>query len=173
MPDIRRFYSFVIKDIGAYKTDSMLDVGTGPGDVPIALAKLGGISRICAVDPSYDMVRIARMRSKGLGIEVAQGSSRHVPFKGRFGIIISTLSFHHWAEKRNALRYLSTYLSQNGEIRIYEFDRNSIKGARRRIASDHSVTEVELKEAAKASGLRLKGVLMKDGFIRASLTRKR
>ncbi len=173
-PDMRKLYRFVLHDLSRAGFGSILDVGTGTGDVPIALARLPHWDNagIFAIDPSPDMLRIARMRSRGLGITFAAGSSRRIPFDKGFDVIMASLSFHHWADREGALKYLSGFLNSGGEIRIYEVDRERLSGLRRMVAAQHSLAEGELRALAAPSGLRVKGVLRSGGFIRVTFARR-
>jgi len=160
-------YDFVVNDIMKSRAHSILDVGTGPGEVPVELASRSGKFKIYAIDPSKYMLRMARKRAYGMGIRFAQGYSQHVPFDTKFDMIISSISFHHWAHKKESLRYLSGFLSKKGEIRIYEF-----KKVRHLIVQEHhSMTRDELADAAKGTGLRLKGIVETGGKLRASYCR--
>lgn len=171
LPDIHRLYLFVLNDLKGKNVADLLDVGTGPADVPIMLAKSGKFGRIYAIDPSLSMLRIAKLRSKELNIKFGQGSSRSVPFKRTFDIIISSLSFHHWAEKEKSLRYLSGLLKKGGEIRIYEFERSGATGWRRYFISSHSVTKDGMIDVARRSGLTARNILQKDGLIRTTFVK--
>jgi ubiquinone/menaquinone biosynthesis C-methylase UbiE len=168
---MRKFYCFIVDDLKKGKHCGVLDVGTGPGYVPLMLSQ-AGFGRIYAIDPSYEMIKIAKRRSKGLNITYGIGSSRHIPFKGKFGVIITTLSFHHWAKKAQSLRYLSRFLEKGAEIRIYEFEKGSAKGLGRYFLSTHAVTKQELLDAARQSGLKVKGIIRRKGFIRATFTNR-
>lgn len=170
LPPIKRFYLFVADDLGKKRFGSMLDIGTGPGYVPIMLATTGKIGSIYAVDPSKAMVRIARARSKGLDIRFVEGSSRYVPFRTKFDLIISTLSFHHWKEKENSLSYLKKFLKKNGEIRIYEFEK-SRRGLRRYFPPAHAVSRKEMLDMAVRARLRVKSINRRGGFIKVALVR--
>lgn len=170
MPRIRKFYNFVVEDVNDSKRKDLLDVGTGPGYIPIMLAETGKFDAVYAVDPSKDMIRIAKIRGRKYSVKFAVGSSRSIPLKRKFDLIISTLSFHHWAERESSLRYLKRFLKKKGEIRVYEFEREKIRGAERRLFSPHAVSKEELVHAAKNSGLKVKGISRKNGFIRAAFS---
>lgn len=161
---------FVVNDMKNSKFSEILDVGTGPGDIPIMLAKRRKY-KIFAVDPSEAMIRIAKARSKGLEIRYALGSSRYLPFKNKFDLIFSVRSFHHWAKKEESLRYLSKFLKRNGEIRIYEYERRELTGIGRCLVSAHSASKTEMIGIVKRSGLNAKGVLQKGGIIRIAMSK--
>jgi len=167
---MNKFYSFILDDIKKSKYTELLDVGTGPGYVPVMLAE-SGMKNLYAIDPSYDMLKIAKRRSKDLKIRYGIGSSRNVPFKRKFELVISTLSFHHWAKKAESLKYLSRFLKKGGEIRIYEFEREKRKGWTKHFISSHSVSKKEMLDIARKSGLKIRGMVRKGGFIRIAFTR--
>ena len=163
MKPMREFYGFIIEDLRETRFRSMLDVGTGPGIVPIALSKLKG-ARIYAVDPSKSMIAIAKRKAgNSKKIDFALGSSRHIPFEAKFDLIISTLSFHHWEKKRESLQYLKKLLTKGGQIRIYELQR------RRKFMlpglGSHTLDANEAILVANSSGLRVTRIKKRDGFI--------
>lgn len=164
-----RLYAFIIDDIGKNELGSILDVGTGPGRVPIMLAKNGCAKRIYAIDPSPNMIKIAKSKSKDLGIVFAEGSSRNIPFKNKFDLIISSLSFHHWQDKEGSLDYLKKFLNRNGEIRIYEHEKEKLSGIRRYFGSAHSFSNNDISKIVGRTRLKLKNVRRKDGLIRFTL----
>ena len=169
--DIQEFYRFVVDDLSKTHVKDLLDIGTGPAQVPIMLRRSGRVEHIYAIDPSMHMVRIARLKTRGLDIVVKLGSSRKVPFNRKFDMIITTLSFHHWADRNASLEYLSDFLKNGGEIRIYEFERSSLSGLGRRFASSHSVSGEELTAAGKACNLKVKRIVRRKGFINATFSR--
>src|SRR5580700_2062493 len=74
------FYKFVEQDMMKSKAKIILDVGTGPGNIPIELAE--HFEEIYAIDPSKYMINIAKYRSRNCdNIKLALGSSRYIPFK--------------------------------------------------------------------------------------------
>ncbi len=160
-------YGMAVCDILRSRARQILDVGTGPAGLPIALAKAGVNGRqisLYAIDPSKDMLNIARRRAKGLGIRFAQGYSLHVPFNKKFDIIVSSLSFHHWAHKGESLKYLSRFLAPRGEIRIYEYKKHS-HGILGLLAGSHSMSPEEMRNAAKGTGLGTKRIIEHNGIL--------
>ncbi|MEM3841277.1 MAG: class I SAM-dependent methyltransferase [Candidatus Micrarchaeaceae archaeon] len=161
-PSMRRFYDFAAEDIREAGFSRVLDVGCGPGDVAIKVSAF--CKDVTAIDPSEAMVWIAKHRKSK--VKFLLGSSRAPNAKGKFGLIYSTLSFHHWPDKARSLAVLGRMLSKGGEIRIYEFRRaKGIKSA----ANKHSMDMDALKEAAFESGLRIVSVKRTKEFIRATL----
>ncbi len=153
----KKFSNFIAEDIYSFRANTIVDIGTGPASIPIEISRLykNKIS-IFAVDPSKQMVFIAKRRTKNYkNITIAVGSSRKIPFERKFDIILSSLSFHHWKEKEESLRYLKGFLKKDGEIRIYEYNRSRLSKMHAPI-SQHSVSKEELENIGKKSGLKTK-----------------
>ncbi len=166
------FYDFVVSDLLKSGARNMLDIGTGPGSIPIRLARSRSGISICGIDPSRAMIGIAKRNSEGMGnLSFLVGSSRHVPTRAKFDIIYSTLSFHHWKEQAKSLRYLSGFLRSGGEIRIYEYD-SKRRGVHRTFAKSHSISREEVEDIAHNAGLRISGVARKKMFMRISISRR-
>lgn len=162
---LKAIYAFALNDIIASGSKSILDIGTGVAELPLGLGARRNLE-IFAVDPSAAMVRIAKFRTRGCSnIRIALGSSRHIPFKRRFSLIVSTLSFHHWANRDEALLYLKGFLTKNGEIRIYEYNKSNLKGPAR-MARAHSMDKDDFEELARRSGLKVR-VYTNSEFIKA------
>ncbi|MCL5440538.1 MAG: methyltransferase domain-containing protein [Candidatus Marsarchaeota archaeon] len=160
---MKGFYDFILEDLEGSRFTSILDVGTGPGIIPIRLSGMRR-ARIYAVDPSRDMIAIAKRKAgSATKIKFALGSSRHVPFNIKFDMIISTLSFHHWARKKESLQYLKSLLAKGGQIRIYERQRGS--GLMFPGFSSHLLDIDEAISAVKSSGLKIVRVAKKNGFV--------
>ena len=161
-PSIRRFYSFVSKDIESSKARSVIDVGCGPGDVAIMISKR--FANVYAVDPSNAMVWVAKHR--GSRVRFSIGSSREIHMNRKVDLVYSSLSFHHWPDKAGSLKYLKRFLSKNGEIRIYEFRRRKGVGS---AVNAHTMDMDTLRKAAYAAGLRITSIRKTKEFIRATL----
>ncbi len=167
-------YDFAAKDMLAGRSGrkeiSILDVGTGPGILPEKLACMRKDAHICGVDPSETMVEIARKRLRNSGVRVELGYSLMVPFRQKFDIICSTMSFHHWAHKKESLIYLSRLLKKDGEIRVYEMR----KGKDLRLIGflqGHRMNRGELESASNGTGLKVNWIRETKIFICASYSR--
>ncbi|MDE1866061.1 MAG: class I SAM-dependent methyltransferase [Candidatus Micrarchaeota archaeon] len=168
----KALYRFISSDLEASGASRILDVGTGTGTVPIMLAKSNPGLKLYAVDPSESMIKIAKSSSRGLkNAKFGLGSSRSILFGGKFDIIFTSLSFHHWKDKEGSLRYLATRLSKGGEIRVYEFDRGKANPFFKALSS-HMSTISEIAESGRKAGLKLSSSKESGGIIRATLKRK-
>lgn len=144
--EMRDFYSFVVRDLVLSGAGSILDIGTGTGEIMRGIAlKNKGIG-LYAIDPSRDMLHIARRKSRGLGVHFALGSGRHIPFSRKFDLVFSSLSFHHWKEKEVSLSAIRHVLSEKGEIRIYEVDKSRMGLISKFMVGSHSISVDEVRK---------------------------
>jgi 2-polyprenyl-3-methyl-5-hydroxy-6-metoxy-1,4-benzoquinol methylase len=94
------------------------------------------------------MADIAINRSKKIGIKniyYKLGSSRNIPFKTKFDIITTTLSFHHWKKKEESINYLLKRLNKNGILMICEFSYEKLTKIQKLVMGKHSLSKVEAK----------------------------
>lgn len=140
-----RTYDRIAQEVAAGKYRRILDVGCGPGLLLSAIKSAIPESEVFGVDPSRSMVAIARKRLKKTGennFNVSSGSSMSVPFQGKFDLIISSMSFHHWHDREKSLEYLSGFLDQKGMIAVYEHYRED-SGKEQSQKVHHSLSEEE------------------------------
>ncbi len=98
---VRDYYDSVASQVlNKLTTGRVLDIGTGPGRLPVAIASGNKYIHVTGLDLSPDMVRIASglAAKNGLAnVDFKAGSASELPFGDReFDLVISTLSFHHW-----------------------------------------------------------------------------
>jgi len=142
-PVMQDFYRDVIGEISSRaSTKRILDIGTGPGYIPLAIAQKSLNVEIKAIDISPAMLEIARNNARNAGMsdrcEFKYGSARNIPYPdGYFDLVISTLSFHHWAERKNCLKEIYRVLSPRGEAWIYEIRQDMTKEAKRQLRSKY------------------------------------
>jgi len=102
----------------------LLDIGTGPGRLPVIIASRNKYINITGLDLSPDMVKIASARATRAGLSNVSfkvGSASDLPFGDReFDLAISTLSFHHWKDPDKALDEICRVLREGGEAWIYD-----------------------------------------------------
>ena len=167
---MRRFYEFVVDDIIEAKPKRIMDIGTGPGIVPIMLGTKLKNAEIVGVDPSTHMLKIARKKARreGLKISFRQGSSRSLMVKGKFDIVFASISFHHWADKEKSIEYLLGFVKKGGELRIYEFAVS--KGLLSAMLNHHSVRKEEVLgmhiRGGKISSVKAVGKMVRFSFRR-------
>lgn len=127
-----RIYRQIIDIIGERGPDSLLDVGCGPGDVLIAVARKLRKGTYVGIDPSQTMVNIAnrKLHSHSLSKDVSfmVGSSRDPNLDRKFSMIVSSFSFHHWEKKEESLKALLGHLENEGALNIFEMNPNGLYG---------------------------------------------
>jgi ubiquinone/menaquinone biosynthesis C-methylase UbiE len=123
------FYRIVAGQVAEkLKTGRVLDVGTGPGKLPIIIASERPMLRVTGLDLSADMVKIAEKeaRQRGLkNVEFRQGNASELPFHDQeFDLVLTTLSFHHWKQPEQGLDEIYRVLREGGEAWIYDVPRD-------------------------------------------------
>ena len=174
VPMANKLYDFALSDMHGFegRGSVALDVGAGTGIMPILLRRQNIFKEVYAVEPSIHMLHLLNRnigRENVKGVIAALGSSTYVPFRRKFRVIYSTLSFHHWAQKVDSLRYLSHFLDRDGELRIYEVARGDRKHMVSFLASSHSLDIKSIYPQARASGLKVSHMRMENGFVAVSL----
>lgn len=132
-PLTRDFYREVAEEVAAkVSSGRVLDVGTGPGYLPIEIAKRSDSLEITGIDISPAMVRIARRKVEGLGlserIKFQHASAANLPFEDEyFDLVVSTLSLHHWLRPVECLKEIHRVLKEHGEALIYDLRRDTTR----------------------------------------------
>jgi ubiquinone/menaquinone biosynthesis C-methylase UbiE len=95
---------------------SVLDVGCGTGQLLRKAALRFPDARLTGIDAAADMVRVARAGvPEGAPIRIVEGFAEQVPFPDdSFDLVLTTMSFHHWADQRTALRDVRRVLAPGG-----------------------------------------------------------
>ena len=133
------FYREVTGEIASkVSSGRMLDIGTGPGYIPIEVARTSQNVEIKAIDISSAMVTIARQKAEDAGlsqrVQFEYGSAEHIPYgDGYFDLIVSTLSFHHWANRIECLKEIHRVLKIGGEAWIYEIRKDTTREAKKQL----------------------------------------
>ncbi|MBF8187174.1 methyltransferase domain-containing protein [Nonomuraea sp. K274] len=101
----------------------VLDVGTGPGQVPIQLARRRPDLSIEGADLSPEMIAHARQAAGPASeIRFTCADVARLPYPDdSFDLVIATMSLHHWADRAAGARELRRVLRATGQVWIYEF----------------------------------------------------
>lgn len=171
LPLCKKMYDYVVDDVRRSRASVILDIGTGPGDVPLRLAA-DGRRRIFAIDPSKSMIKIASRHSGGMkNLKFALGSSRHIPFNVKFDMIYTSASYHHWIDKKASLRYINSFLRRNGEIRIYEYNARKLHGFVK-LGRSHALNADKVFEDIQGTGLQIKNINEREQYLRVILVKR-
>jgi SAM-dependent methyltransferase len=91
------FVERVLELAGAVSRATVLDLGTGPGDIPLRLNQARPGWRILAVDASPAMLMHAHAAARAVRrVQLTLADAKALPFKSRaFDVIISNSILHH------------------------------------------------------------------------------
>jgi ubiquinone/menaquinone biosynthesis C-methylase UbiE len=126
----RKHYALVADHVGSFRrTGSLLDIGTGPGWLLLALRRSLPEMRLVGVDISPAMVATARENMKKAGddpaIDLRIAAAEEMPFPDdTFDVVVSTGSLHHWKHPPAALNEAHRVLKTGGCALIYDLVRN-------------------------------------------------
>jgi ubiquinone/menaquinone biosynthesis C-methylase UbiE len=125
----RALYERVAADVAAAglgEAGRVLDVGTGPGRVPILVARTLPDCRVDGIDLSSPMIDRARRNAADAGladrVTFIVGDVAALPYPdASFDLVVSTISQHHWADAQAGLREVRRVLRPGGQAWIYDF----------------------------------------------------
>jgi ubiquinone/menaquinone biosynthesis C-methylase UbiE len=124
-----RLYARVTTDVAAAGLPPrarVLDLGTGPGLLPLRIARAFPELIIDAVDLSPDMIARARTNAASGGqtapVTFTVADVASLPFPdAAFDLVVSSISQHHWDDPAAGLRELDRVLRPGAQAWIYDF----------------------------------------------------
>ncbi len=119
----REMIDQLVADEGAR---SVLDVGSGGGQVAVLLAGRRPDARITGLDFSPEQVARATRRARALGdrVHFVVGSALEIPFPtASFDAVYSVASIKHWTDPRRGLEQCARVLRPGGLFFVVEGDR--------------------------------------------------
>lgn len=104
---------------------SILDIGTGTGQLPIMLAKNNKNYKLTAIDLSEKCLKFARSKAISAGVSsqitfVCMDLLQNNWNVESFDLIISTCSLHHWRRPESLLSKARQLINDNGEVWILD-----------------------------------------------------
>jgi SAM-dependent methyltransferase len=110
--------------VGRQREPIIVDLGSGPGELALALAQRVPAARVVGVDPAAAMRDLAAARAAAsdlANVSFVAGHAEDVPLaEGTAHIVVSTLSMHHWPDPASAFAEIARILRPDGEARIYD-----------------------------------------------------
>jgi len=129
----QRHYELVAQDILRYGTSAhILDIGTGPGHLLLAIQRAVPNTKLVGVDISPAMVEQAHRNMEICGqpsqIELQVARANALPFADEtIDRVVSTGSLHHWKDPVCALAEVHRVLKNDGYALMYDLVRDMPK----------------------------------------------
>jgi SAM-dependent methyltransferase len=168
----------------------ILDVGTGTGHLPVLLAKGNPRHRVTGLDLSSTCIRSAKARATQANVsgrvEFLRGDLAEV--RGRFDLVVSTCSLHHWRYPVRMLRVMVGLLNAGGKIWLLDDSGDVSAEVRgqwvRKVEASFDAgipfrtvfgfesrhlayTEAEIRDLCRTAGLEVNDFRIKDVFFTA------
>ena len=106
----------------------VLDLSTGPGFLSIELHKLLPDARIIGVDPSFEMLQIAKRNAEKAGIldyETRLGKAEEIPLEpDSVDLAVNLTSLHEWENPRKAFSEMLRVLRPGGRLILKDSNRS-------------------------------------------------
>jgi len=121
-----KWFRRIVNDIKDREiSGTILDIGTGPGRLPLEIAKQVADVGIVGIDISKDMVKLARKNAKEEGladrVEFKVGSAYDTGFEDcSVDLVVSTGMIHHLREPVKAFNEVYLILKRGGEAWVYD-----------------------------------------------------
>ena len=121
------FIKHIIHDNRPFR---ILDVGCGTGEFVTKLKGHKKDNQIFGVDISDDMIKIAKSKVKfDKNIDIRVGDVENMPYdKNYFDYITCAHSFHHYPNKRKAIREMFRILKDDGKAMIIDGYKDNLRG---------------------------------------------
>lgn len=111
-PDLEPMVDEILRLTGG---ESLLDVGTGPGDFPARLSRAGHRGRLVGVDASPGMIHKARANCAA--VEWLNADAQSLPFPdGSFDVATARHMLYHVPDVPSALREIKRVLTPSGRF---------------------------------------------------------
>jgi ubiquinone/menaquinone biosynthesis C-methylase UbiE len=127
---MRDFYRQVASEVAVeFRQGKILDVGTGPGYLPIEIARLAPGVEVIGIDISSDMVKIARRNAEKANLSsrvkfMVEDANKMSFEDSSFDLIVSTGSLHHWKKPLHVINEIYRVLKDGRQAWIYDLRRD-------------------------------------------------
>ena len=124
----------------------VLDVGTGPGRLPVEIARRSPQVWVTGLDVSPRMIEAATAAIEpGQQVTAQVGDVARLPYRdGSVDLVVSTLSQHHWPDRTAAIAELARVLAPGGRIWIYDL-RTALRAAQAEATAAFPASDVRIE----------------------------
>ena len=148
----------------------ILDIGTGPGHLPLEIARLNEQLEIVGIDLSRRMIDCAVINARKYKMDRVKfelADAHDLPFDNdTFDFIISTFSLHHWRDRKKVFKECQRVIRNNGPVRIYGIIKDSSRKEIKKTIMGRSFYAWYLSWAMKFHGLKaVEWETFKDNFL--------
>ena len=125
-----RFVADFLDAHGPCRGGEILDVGTGPARIPIALCRADGKARVLGVDLAVQMLATAGRNIEEAGfagrIRLARGDAKRLAaFDASFEAVVSNTIVHHIPDPAPALAEMARLVAPGGTVMVRDLARPS------------------------------------------------
>jgi ubiquinone/menaquinone biosynthesis C-methylase UbiE len=107
--------------LGLLQGERLLDIGCGTGALLELLARRGDGVELAGLDPSAEMLAVARPKLPG-EVRLVQGAAEQLPFAdATFDVAVSNSAFHYFERPGEALREMRRVLRPGGHVVITDW----------------------------------------------------
>ena len=131
-PPMRLLRWFVAHRAAAMtKHGEAADLGCGPGQLVIELARRSPGLHVTGIDLSEEMVARGQDNARRAGVSdrvsFRRGDARQIPFPdASLDLVVSTLSLHHWSDPVAVLDEIARVLRPGGSFLVFDLRRDMI-----------------------------------------------
>jgi ubiquinone/menaquinone biosynthesis C-methylase UbiE len=130
MPPMRMLRWFIARRaVGMTGCGEAVDVGCGPGQLAIELARRSPGLHVTGIDLSDEMLAQGRDNARRAGVtnrvSFRRGDAQQIPFPDTsLDLVVSTLSLHHWSDPVTVLDEIGRVLRPGGSFLIFDLRRD-------------------------------------------------
>lgn len=141
-----RFVADFLKVHGPGRGGEILDVGTGPARLPIALCRADRCFRVFGVNLAGPMLDLARRNVADAGltdrIRFGRGDAKSLPFPdGRFEAVVSNTIVHHIPDPSLALAEMVRLVAPGGTLMVRDLTRPSDENELKALVEEYTKSE--------------------------------
>lgn len=153
-----RFVGDFLAFHGPCRDGAILDVGTGPARIPIALCRRDPKARVLGIDLAPSMLRLAarNVHEANLAerIRLARVDAKALPWPGgAFEAVISNTIIHHIPEPERALEQLARCVAPGGSLFVRDLARPGSRHDLEQLVETYAGREAPASQALFAASL--------------------